>query len=149
MVRRTRKATARQPARLRFPVRGCSAADLARPATCALCGRQARGFGYVHKLLRDRYPHYRFCSKGCLDSGSGRAAKNNGMIDKTDMEIRAIRHARESFAEVLTAMGLIAPFYDRSAADIDKIIEACVDGFQEGMQMQAPKPDVFEDPIPY
>jgi hypothetical protein len=149
MDRRQRKPAAPQPARLRSPGRRRPAPDLARPGACALCGREARGFGYVHRLLWGRYPHYCFCSKACLDSGSGRAARNNGMIDKSEMEIHAIKHAREYLAEVLTAMDLIAPFYDRSAAEIDKIIEACVDGFQEGMQLQAPKPDPFQDPIPF
>ena len=126
--------------RLRRP-----APDLARRVPCALCGREARGFGYVHKLLWGRYPHHRFCSKGCLDCGSGHAARNKGMIDKTDMEKLAIRHARANLAEALTELGLMAPFFDRSAADIDRIIEACVDGFQEGMQRQAPPRDPFED----
>ena len=71
------------------------------------------------------------------------------MIDKTDMETRAIRHARPNLAEVLTAIGLMAPFFDRSAAEIDRIIEACVDGFQEGMQRQAPERDPLEDAIPF
>ena len=124
---------------------GVRAPDLARREPCALCGREARGFGYVHKLLWGRYPHHRFCSKGCLDCGSGHAARNKGMIDKTDMEMLAIRHARASLAEALTDLGLMAPFFDRSAADIDRIIEACVDGFQEGMQHQAPPRDPFED----
>ena len=119
--------------------------DLARREPCALCGREARGFGYVHKLLWGRYPHHRFCSKGCLDCGSGHAARNMGMIDKTDMEVLAIRHARARLATALTDLGLMAPFFDRSAADIDRIIEACVDGFQEGMQRQAPPRDPFED----
>jgi hypothetical protein len=30
----------------------------------------------------------------CLDAGSALAGRNNGMIDKTDMEQRAIRDAR-------------------------------------------------------
>jgi hypothetical protein len=123
--------------------------DLARRVPCALCGREARGFGYTHKLLRGRYPHHRFCSKGCLDCGSGHAARNKGLIDKTDMEVRAIQHARRNLAETLTAMGLMAPFFDRTATEIDRVIEACVDGFQEGMQAQAPERDPLEDPIPF
>ena len=71
------------------------------------------------------------------------------MIDKTDMETRAIRHARQNLAVALNAMGLMAPFFDRTATEIDRIIEACVDGFQEGMQVQAPERDPLEDPIPF
>ena len=38
------------------------------------------------------------------------------MIDKTDIEAQAIKDARRTFAEVLTELGLMAPFHDRSAA---------------------------------
>ena len=64
------------------------------------------------------------------------------MIDKTDMELRAIKDARRFFAEVLSEMGLLAPFHDRSAEEIDRIIEACVDGFQDSMQRQSLNGDV-------
>ncbi len=59
------------------------------------------------------------------------------MIDKTDMEKQAIRDARRNFAEALTGLGLMAPFHDRKAEEIDSLIETCIDGFQESMRRQA------------
>jgi len=112
-------------------------AELARRVPCALCGREARGFGYCHGLRWDRHPYYRFCSMACLMAGSANTKRNHGMIDKTDMETRAIVEARRMLAEALTEMGLMEPFFDRQAEDIDRVIEACVDGFQAAMQRQS------------
>jgi hypothetical protein len=109
---------------------------------CAVCSREARGFYYTHQLRADRYPTYAFCSMRCLNAGAPIAKRNRGMIDKTDMEMRAIRDARRFLAEVLTELGLMAPFHDCSAEDIDRIIEACVDGFQASMQRQSLNDDI-------
>lgn len=109
---------------------------------CAICRREARGFGYVHRLRPDVYPTYSFCSMRCLDAGAALANRNNGMIDKTDLEKQAIRDARRNLAETLAELGLMEPFFDRSADDIDRIIEACVDGFQGSMQRQALNDDL-------
>jgi len=90
---------------------------------------------------------------GCLDAGFALATRKDGMIDKTDLEIQAIKEARRFLAEALTELGLLAPFADRSAAEIDRIIEACVDGFQASMQRQAAdaqkRGNDLDDPIPF
>lgn len=74
------------------------------------------------------------------------------MIDKTPFEQQAIKDARCPFAEVLIELGLMAPFFNRSAADIDRLIEACIDGFQDSMRRQADeksKSAPFDDEIPF
>lgn len=120
---------------------------------CAVCGREGRGFGYVHRLRRDQYPLYRFCSMRCLDAGAEIAKRTKGMIDKTARETQAIKDARRPFAEALTEMGLMEPFFHRTAEDIDRLIEAAVTGYVESMQRQAGVNErsgtAFDDPIPF
>ena len=103
----------------------------------------------MHGLRFGEFPHYRFCSMPCCDAGGALARRSNGVIDKTPMEARAIKDARRPLAEVLQELGLLGPFHDRSAAEIDRIIEACVDGFQASMQRQATERDPLNDPIPF
>ena len=78
----------------------------------------------------------------CLAAGASLANRHHGMIDKTDMEIQAIMEARRFFAEALAELGLMEPFHDRTPAEIDQLIEACVDGFQESMLRQSLAGDV-------
>lgn len=89
----------------------------------------------------------------CLDAGAEIAKRTNGMIDKTARETQAIKEARRPFAEALTEMGLMEPFFHRSAADIDRLIEAAVTGYVESMQRQAGAKErsgtPFDDPLPF
>jgi hypothetical protein len=115
-----------------------------------ICSREARGFGYCHLLKWARFPLYHFCSRLCLDIGAAIAKENFGMIDKTTRERAAIKATRKSLAETLTKLGLMKPFFDRSADDIDAIIEACVDGYQASLQTQARQlSKEFDDDIPF
>ncbi len=125
----------------------------AEPPLCAVCMREARGFGYCLGLRHDRHPHYRFCSRRCQEIGADIARRNNGMIDKTARERQAIRDARASFAEALTSLGLMEPFFHRTPEDIDRLIEAAVTGYIDSMQEQAARKErtgtVLDDPIPF
>lgn len=75
------------------------------------------------------------------------------MIDKTAREAQAIRDARRLFAETLNDLGLMAPFFDRTATEIDRLIEAAVTGYIDSMQGQAARVErtgtVLDDEIPF
>ncbi len=118
-----------------------------------MCHREARGFGYCHGLRFADFPLYRFCSVRCQQLGAELAARNFGMIDKTDHETQAIRDARRPFAEAVTELGLMASFHGRSAAEIDQLIEAVVTGYVASMQRQCAPPEtpgaIPNDPIPF
>jgi hypothetical protein len=101
-----------------------------------------RGFYYTHELRPNRYPTFALCSHRCQQAGAAIAKRNFGMIDKTAMEARAIKEARKPLAEVLAELRLMAPFHDRAPQEIDRIIEACVDGFAESMKRQALNDDI-------
>ena len=75
------------------------------------------------------------------------------MIDKTARETRAIRDARMLFAEALTDLGLMEPFFHRTAADIDRLIEAAVTGYVDSMLEQGAIKErtgtAYDDPLPF
>ena len=75
------------------------------------------------------------------------------MIDKTAREAQAIRDARTLFAEALTDLGLMEPFFNRTATEIDRLIEAAVTGYVDSMLAQGAARErtgtTYDDPIPF
>ena len=150
-----KKRWASGPRRTRPAVRNLPSLPVFSPAEqvarflCALCGRETKGFGYTHPPAVLPQRTHLFCSMRCLTAGVACIKAGGPVIDKTRMETQAIKDARRPFAEVLTEMGLLAPFHGRTPAEIDRVIEACVDGFQASMQRQAAAQDPIDDPIPF
>ena len=88
----------------------------------------------------------------CLDRGAAWARENNGMIDKTARELQALKDARKPFAEALTNLGLMDAFYNRTAAEIDQLLEAAITGFVESLQRQGvakERTGSLDDPLPF
>lgn len=56
------------------------------------------------------------------------------MIDKNALEKLALQRTRKRFGETLMELGLMEPFFNRSAEDIDRLIEACVDGYAQAFK---------------
>jgi hypothetical protein len=85
MVRRrwARLPPPRATVALPAPLPGCTPADQVRRLTCALCRREAKGFGYVHELRLGSHPKLSFCSMRCCEGGSALARRSGGVIDKT------------------------------------------------------------------
>jgi len=58
----------------------------------------------------------------------------------TSMEAKAIRFARTYFADALATTGLMEPFANANAQQIDTLIEACWRGCRRGMAEQSEVP---------
>ena len=127
-----------------------SPAEVAARHLCALCGRTVRGFAAERgpPSVCSKPPLY-FCSLICRDVSRALIWERITLIDKSAMELQAVKDARRPLAEVLVEMNLMAPFHDRSAAEIDRIIEACIDGFQASLRRQVAQLDPMSDPIPF
>ena len=127
-----------------------SPAEVAARHLCALCGRIVRGFAAERGPPSVcRKPPLHFCSLTCRDVSRALIWERITLIDKSAMELQAVKDARRPLAEVLVELNLMAPFHDRSAAEIDRIIEACIDGFQASLRRQVAQLDPMSDPIPF
>lgn len=120
---------------------GDAAAAVAAAWLCQLCGREAR----VFDTAPGRSPR-RTCWYECnaalavvLDEWGGQELMQHNL---TQMEVVAVRSARQSLYEALVRIGRAEAFNDASAADMDSVIEAVWNGVRASMQEQTARGDV-------
>jgi hypothetical protein len=68
---------------------------------CAICRRDARGFGFAPALIRVEGPSVKLCSRRCQDL----VARWKGMIDPNKHETAALAAAAVTGGEYVEAIG--------------------------------------------
>ena len=109
---------------------------------CAVCSRQARGFGRVnrHFLRSDpkRYPcRWVFCSMRCQDAFSRLMNKTEGqVIDPTEMEKAAMHSCLTPLGEYVGSLGMERPLADYSRDEVLTLIDVVVSAYQDHMLLE-------------
>lgn len=101
--------------------------------TCAVCYRQARGFGYSPPK-KQPLETWLFCSRRCLEAFATLMETLGGdMIDTTEMERAALQSCLTPLAEVANGKGWHTPLGEYSREDILQLIEAVVIAYRHHM----------------
>ncbi len=116
---------------------------------CAICKREAHGFGFIEPPLRAGDPrNYKkrkyFCSMNCQGIFT-KLFKENKMIDLTKNEKEAIEFALKPLGEYVAEIGMNRPLANYSREEVLCLIEVAVTAYQESMQR---KEADFEGDLP-
>lgn len=113
---------------------------------CAICSRQARGFGYVNNHFPRSDPRrysdrWVFCSMRCLTAFSSvmerlTAVREDAVIDPSDLEIAAMRAALGPLGEYVVSIGMERPLADYRREEVLRLIEVVVDAYQAHMLIE-------------
>ena len=115
--------------------------------TCAVCSRQARGFGYFNSAQRlagtksagcqspDRWV---FCSMRCLNAFSSvmellTSVREDAVIDPTDLELAAMRAALAPLGDYVSTIGMDRPLAEYRKEDVLRLVEVVIDAYQAHM----------------
>ncbi len=103
---------------------------------CAVCFRQARGFGWCSP--RESFSNRQvFCSRRCQDAFSRIMDKTRGeMIDKSEMEIAALSACLAPLGEYVGSIGMQRPLADYRKDEVLTLIEVVVTAYQDRMTEQ-------------
>ena len=113
---------------------------------CAVCSRQARGFGYFnparHRTDPRRYSdRWVFCSMRCMDAFSRVMERLTGLqegavLDPSDLEIAAMRAALAPLGDYVASIGMERPLADYGKAEVLRLVEVVVDAYQAHMLLE-------------
>ena len=103
--------------------------------TCAICRRQARGFGWFDPAFAVTDPRRdasrrRFCSLRCLSLFARRAGRA-AVVDPTERERAALAAALAPLGEYVASVGMDRPLAAYSREEVLALIEVVVTAFQE------------------
>jgi hypothetical protein len=136
--------------------------ELSNPRSfCVLCAMAARGFVVqfnpgVHlrkaksvaeiALKQQPFPQYACCSMGCQEATLKLVIAMRGNMVAgntiTAMEKTAIKEARQSLFDALTAIGSAEAFNNQTAENMDYLIYAVWSGLRASMQRQSAAGDI-------
>ena len=107
---------------------------------CAVCSREARGFGYFNPALRRSDPRrysdrWGFCSMRCMNAFSKvmerlTCVQENAVIDPTDLELAAMRAALAPLGDYVSTIGMDRPLADYGKEEVIRLVEVVVDAYQ-------------------
>ena len=97
---------------------------------CAICSRQARGYGWFNPRLPRYDParcsdRWSFCSRRCQNVFCRLMHRTEGrMVDPTELELAAMRACLGPLGECVAAIGMDRPLADYSRDEVLRLIEA-------------------------
>lgn len=106
---------------------------------CAVCTRQARGYGWFNPRLPRNDPNrcshrWVFCSRRCQGAFCRLMDKTEGrMVDPTELELAAMRACLRPLGEYVSAIGMDRPLADYSRDKVLRLIEVVIDAYQAHM----------------
>ena len=114
---------------------------------CAVCAREARGFGYFNAALRRTNPQrlswqmrdrWVFCSMRCMNAFSKvmerlTSIEVQAVIDPSDLELTAMRAALAPLGDYVSTIGMDRPLADYRKEEVLRLVEVVVDAYQAHM----------------